>query len=336
LNANFKTSWFILLVSFFPGLGIIFLEKRKLGFTLILIVTLLFCVFLLIPNFITWFIFSVVFIAQMAYAVALATFRSTKVDMKENSNLAKPLPAKFTNRKDIESEIEKSFFTLLGNDEKLISGIIGLKKNTSQFMLVGVTQEHLLFAYYTQFGNLSSVERILKDDVSWVNLVIGERSLFLTIEYESENKLILQIAGGLQKQAKLIADEFPGTWSNESDNFVDRMLTFQKETNRLSSYIVYIICIVIMAIAYILSNGLNQPNKSVLIYLSFSVAFFIMGWPQFISYLKQLKKEPGLTSVNVIASFSVLSSLVFWSISIYNMGVMTISLAKYLHTLKYI
>lgn len=270
----------------------------------------------------------------MAFAIALATIHTTKVDVTENSNLVKPLPKIFTNKNNIDNEIAKSFISLLGNDEKLITGIIGLKKNTAQFMLVGVTEKHLILASYTQFGNLSNVQRILKDDVSWVNLVIGERSLFLTIEYESENKLILQIAGGLQKQAKLIADEFPGTWSNESDNFVDRMLTFQKETNRLSSYIVYIICFVIMAIAFILSNGLNQPNKSVLIYLSFSVAFFIMGWPQFISYLKQLKKEPGLTSVNVIASFSVLSSLVFWSISIYNMGVMTISLAKYLHTLK--
>ena len=323
-----QTNWFAGLASIVPGLGIIILGKKRLGLGITLAVGLLLAIFLYLPNLITWFIFGIAFIAQMAYAVGLTTIQTTKIELTPNSNLSHQLPSKFNDNKTIALEVEKSLSTILGSDEQLTTAIIGLKKDTTQFMFVGVTEEHLILSPCSHAGNPSNPSRILKDDVSWVNLKNGERNLFLTIEYENGKKIDLHLLGKLREQVKLIVDEFPGTSSNE--NFMDEMLSLKKENNRLSANIIYIACFVFMIAVVFLTDGLEQTYKQLVFYLSFSFIFFIMGWPQFITFVRRLKKEPGITSINAIASLSMLSILFLWWISLYTMGIFSIAIVKYL------
>jgi hypothetical protein len=264
----------------------------------------------------------------MAYAVALATIRATKTEITPNSNLAHPLPNKFRDNRSIATEVKKSLSAILGSDEELITAIVGLEKGTAQFIFIGVTQEHLIMSPCSNAGNPSNPKRILKDDVSWVNLKIGERNLLLTIEYENDKKVDLHILGKLREHARLIVDEFPGAWSNE--NIVDELSSFRNESNRLRANIIYTVCIVFIVAVSFLTNGLEQPYKQMAIYLAISLAFFIMGWPQFISLVQRLKNEPGITTTNAIASFSALSTLLLWWFSLYTMGVFLIAVVKYL------
>jgi len=328
MNKITQTNWFIGIVSTVPGLGISLLGKKKLGLGIFFAVGLLFTFFILLPNLITWCIFGIAYIAQMAYGVGLATFRSTKTEITPNSNLAHPLPKKFSDKKSFVPEIKKALSLILGSSEQLTAVIIGLKKGTSQFMYIGVTEEHLIVSKCSHAGNPSDPSRISKDDVSWVNLKIGERNLLLTIEYENGKKLDLQVLGKLQEQAKLIVDEFPGTWSNE--DFMDGISSYKKESNRLGANIVYGLSVALVIAVLFLTDGLEQTYKQMAIYLSVSLALFIMGWPQFISFVRRLKKEPGITSVNAIASLSMLSVLLFWAFTLYTTGILSIAIVKYL------
>ena len=314
-----QTNWFTGLVSIVPGLGIIILGKKRLGLGITLAVGLLLAIFWFLPNLITWFIFGIAFIAQMAYAVGLATIQTTKIEITPNSNLAHPLPNKFNDKKSIVLEVKNSLSTILGSNEQLTTAIIGLKKDTSQFMFIGITQEHLILTQCSHAGNPSNPSRILKNDVSWVNLKIGGRNLFLTIEYENGKEIDLHILGKLREQAKLIVDEFPGTWSNE--NFIDGMSSLKKENNRLSANIIYIVCFAFFLAVLFLTDELEPTYKQLAIYLASSFAFFIMGWPQFISFVRRLKKEPGITTINAIASLSLLPILFLWWFSLYIMGI---------------
>jgi len=328
MNKITQTNWFVGIVSIIPGLGIFLLGKKKLGLGIFFAVGILFAFFGLLPNLITWFIFGIAYIAQMAYGVGLATFRATKIEITPNSNLTHPLPKTFNDKKSIILEVKKSLSTILGSSEQLTTAIIGLKKGTSQFMFIGVTQEHLILSPCSHAGNPSDPSRILKDDVSWVSLKIGERNLLLTIEYENGKKVDLQVLGKLQEQAKLIVDEFPGTWSNE--DFMEGMSSYKKESNRLGANIVYGLSVAFVMAVFFLTDGLEQTYKQMAIYLSVSLALFIVGWPQFISFVRRLKKEPGITSVNAIASLSMLSVLFFWAFTLYTTGVLSIAIVKYL------
>lgn len=327
-NKITQTNWFVGIVSIIPGLGIYLLGRRKLGLGIFLAVGLLFALFGFLPNLITWFIFGIAYITQMAYGVGLVTFQTTKIELTPNSNLAHPLPKKFNDKKSIVLEVQKSLSTILGNNERLTTAIIGLKKGTSQFMFVGVTEEHLILSSCSQAGNPVNPSRIVKDDVSWVSLKLGERNLFLTIEYQNGKKVDLQVLGKLQEQAKLIVDEFPGTWSNE--DLMAGLASYKKESNRLGANIVYGGCIAFVIAVVFLTDGLKQTYKEMAIYLSVSLALFLMGWPQFISFVRRIKKEPGLTSVNAIASLSMLSVLFFWLFTLYTTGILSIAVVKYL------
>ncbi len=328
MTKNTQSNWLIGIVSIIPGLGIFLLGKRRVGLGVFFTIGLPFALFVFWPNLITWFIFGIAYVAQMAYAVGLATIRATKTKITPNSNLANSLPNKFKDKKSIESEVQKSLSTILGNDERVIATIVGLEKGTTQFVFIGVTQEHLIISQCSNAGNPSNPKRILKDDVSWVNLEIGERNLRLTIEYGNEKKVDLHVLGKFREQAKLILDEFPGTWSK--DNFMDGLSAYKKESNRLGANIVYAACIVFVFAMLFLTDGLEQTYKQLALYLSISFALFMMGWPQFINFVRRLKREPGITSVNVIASLSMLSVLFLWSLSLFIAGTFSIAIVKYM------
>jgi hypothetical protein len=323
-----QANWFIWIVSLVPGLGLIVLGKRRQGLYIILAICLFFAVFWLAPNLITWFIFGIAFIAQMAYAVGLATARATKITDTLDSNLAYPIPSRFSDKKQIIAETRKSLSTILGTGEELKAAIIGLDQDTKQFIFVGVTQEHLILSQCSQAGNPTNPQRILIDDVSWVSLEVGERNLLLTIEYNNGKKLTLHILGKLQKQAVLIVDEFPGTWSSKS--FIDGFTTLQKENNRLGANILYGVCIAIMIAAIFLTNNLPRPLNQNAFILIVSLMLFIMVWPQFIGLVRKLKKEPGNTVTNVLASLSAVTVLFFWSFPLFTFGELAISIVKHL------
>lgn len=323
-----QTNWFVGMVSIIPGLGIFLLGKRRIGLGVFFAVGVLFALFGMLPNLLTWFIFGLAYVAQIAYAVGLATILATKSEVTPNSNLAQPLPNRFKDKKSIASEVKNSLSTILGSDEQLMTAIVGLEKGTTQFDFIGVTQEHLIISQCSNAGNPSNPKRILKDDVSWVNLKIGERNLLLTIEYENDRKVDLHILGKLREQTKLIVDEFPGTWSNE--NFMDGLTTYKKENNRLGTNIFYGACIAFMFAVLFLTDGLEQTYKQMAIYLSTSFALFMMSWPQFINFVRRLKKEPGITSVNAIASFSMLSILFLWLFALFVAGTFSIALVQFL------
>jgi hypothetical protein len=210
-----QTNWLIWIISLVPGLGIMVLGKRRVGLSVALAIVLLLGFFWLVPNLITWFLFGIAFIAQMAYAVGLATIRATKVVKTLDSNMAHPLPSRFSDKNQIAIEVQKSLSAILSTGEELSSAIIGLDQTSNHPMFIGVTQEHLILSECSQAGNPINPQRILKDDVSWVNLEIGERNLLLVVEYNREQKLTLHIPGKLRKQTVRIMDEFPGTWSRK-------------------------------------------------------------------------------------------------------------------------
>jgi hypothetical protein len=323
-----QANWFIWIVSLIPGIGLIVLGKRRLGLYITLAICLFFAVFWLAPTLITWFIFGIAFIAQMAYAVGLATVRATKKVDTLDSNLAYPIPSRFSDKKQIIAETRKSLSTILDTGEELKAAIIGLDQDTKQFIFVGVTQEHLILSQCSQAGNPTNPQRILIDDVSWVSLEVGERNILLTIEYNNEKKLTLHILGKLHKQAVLIVDEFPGTWSSKS--FVDGFKSLQKENNRLGANIIYGVCIAIMIAAIFVTTDLPKPLNLNVYILIVSLLFFIMGWPQFIGLVRKLKKEPGITATNVLASLSVVKILFFWSVPLFTFGELAIVVVKYL------
>jgi hypothetical protein len=321
-----QANWFIGITSLIPGLGIILLGKRRLGLYVTLAIGLFLIVFCLAPNLITWFIFGIAFIAQMAYAIGLATIRATKVETTIDSNLAYPMPARFSDKKQIAAEVIKSLSEILGTDEVLKTAIIGMDQDTNHYMFVGVTQAYLILSQCSHAGNPSDPQRIAIGDVSWVNLEIGERNLLLTIEYDGGKKLILHILGKLNKQAVLIVDEFPGTWSSKS--FLDGYKSVQKENNRFSAIIIYVTCIILFAAGAFLTDGLPKPFNQIVLFLITAVLLFIMSWPQFISIVRRLKKEPGITSTNVISFFPMIMVLFLWSFSLFTIGEIIIPIAQ--------
>jgi hypothetical protein len=90
------------------------------------------------------------------------------------------------------------------------------------------------------------------------------------------------------------------------------------------------LCFAFLIAVLFLTDGLEQTYKQMAIYFSVSLALFIMGWPQFISFVRRLKQEPAITSVNTIASLSILPVLFFWSFALYVTGVFSATIAKYL------
>ena len=328
MNKMTQTNWFVGTVSVIPGLGIFLLGRKRMGLGIFFAVGLLFAIFGVFPNFVTWFIFGLAYVAQIAYAVGHATIQTTRTEITPNSNLSHPLPDRFRDKKSIASEVKKSLSTILGSDEHLMTAIVGLEKGTSQFLLIGVTQDHLVISQCSNTGNPSNPKRILKDDVSWVNLKIGERNLLLTIEYENDQKIDLHILGKLREQSKLIVDEFPGTWSNEK--FMEGVSSYKKESNRLGTNIFYVACIVFMFVMIFLTDGLEQTHKQMAIYLTASFVFFMMGWPQFIIFVRRLKREPGITSANAIASLSMLSVLLFWLFALFMACTFSIAFVQFL------
>jgi len=250
-----RVNWFIWIVSFIPGLGLMLLGKRRLGLGIAVAIGLLLTIFWLVPTLTTWYIFGIAFIAQMAYAVGLSTSPVTgNKGVAPNSKLAHKLPDRFSDKKQIVGEVSKSLSTILVSDEHLLGAVIGQKQDSSQYLFIGVTQEYLILSECNDAGNPSNPKRIPKDDVQWISLQIGVRNLVLTIEKEDESKMVLYVPGKLQEQAKLILKEFPGTWEN--DNFVEGILTLQKDGNRSGAIIVYGISIALYVAGLFVTDGL--------------------------------------------------------------------------------
>jgi hypothetical protein len=303
-------NWFIWLASLIPGLGIALLGKRKLGLGVGLGICVLFAIFWFVPHMVTWFIFGIAFIAQMAYAVALATIRTTKSEVTLNSNLAHPLPARFSDPKQIAAEVKKALTPLLSSGERLTTAIIGLQTGTSQYMLVGVTQEHLIIATCSPAGNPTDVQYIEKADVTWVSLLMGMRNLFFEIKYAEDKVLTLHVSGKLRTQAKLIVDEYPGTWSEDTSQF--DISSLQKEQLRPNTIIVGVICIVLVFAVLFLSIGLKKTDQLIVVELAFSAGLFVFVWPYFINFVRRLKKDPVITSTNMVASIYMLGVIIAW------------------------
>lgn len=323
------------MVSFVPGLGIVILGKRNLGLSVTLVVTLLFALFWFVPTMITWFIFGIAVIAQMAFAVGLTTIRNTASTISVDSKLAHPLPAKFSDKKQIAPEVMISLSSILRSGEQLKTAIVGLQQDSSQFMFVGVTQEYLVLAQCNQSGNPSDLYHILNDDVTWVSLRIAKHILFLTIKYESGKILTLHVPATLKKQARLIVNEFPGTWSEEipgrwSNEPTEGFWSILKERYFSSEIIFAVLGIAILFGLMYLTTDLEQPYKAIVLQLAGSMLFFLTGWPQFVSLARQFKKEPGITFDNVFASFYILAILFIWSFSLYLAGMGTIVLVKFI------
>ena len=110
-----QNNW-VWLVSFLPGIGILLLGKQLIGASIFLVTCFLIGIFLVFPNMLTWFLFGIVFIAQMAYAIGLST-----VQQKNNSEgYSKPN----SNNDLAENNIGKS-----RTEDTLLSDFVSLYKD---------------------------------------------------------------------------------------------------------------------------------------------------------------------------------------------------------------
>lgn len=72
MKTSQREIWLTGIASLIPGLGLIAYGKKTQGIIVLVVTGILLGNFLLFPFMITWYLFGVVFIAQLAYAVALA------------------------------------------------------------------------------------------------------------------------------------------------------------------------------------------------------------------------------------------------------------------------
>ncbi len=312
----------------------ILVGEKTLGLSTMLIVFLLLVIFWLFPSLVTWYIVGVIYIAQMAYAVAKATIHKTKETYREitpNSNLAQKLPEKFSDKKQLAKQVYQSLSTIVNNDDHLIAAVVGLKLNTSRFIFVGATNNHLILADCNQSGNPVKPRLIQNGHVEWLDIKLGERNLILTIEEESGKIIPLHIPGKLREQAKALLENVPGTWATE--NPIEDLVSLHTQEFRSGAVIVYGISFIIFIIAMLQTDNMQQPYQRIAEDLIWLILLFVFGWPPFVYLVRRFVKEPGITSVNVFASFSGIGIASLWLMTIHFTGVIVVALVKYIQSL---
>jgi hypothetical protein len=302
-------NWFIWLASLIPGLGIALLGKRKLGLGVGLVICVLFAIFWFVPHIVTWFIFGIAFIAQMTYAVAVVTIRATKSEISLKSHLLNPLPASFS-QKHIEDQALNALAPLLSGDQELTTAIAGLQKDTSQHRLVGLTQDHLILAACSPDGSPTEAHFILRADVTGINLLIGGQNMLLTIKYGDEKVVTLYVLKKLRQPAILIVEELSGKWMDDVN--LGEAFTYIKELFRPGTIIVFLICLVLALAMTEPPAGLTEADQKAWGNICFSLGLYIASWPYIIIFIRWVKKDRGLSSVNAFIAFFIVGIILLW------------------------
>lgn len=324
MKASNRDSWIIGIASLIPGLGLISLGRNKQGVSILFIAGFFFVFFFLLPTMVTWFVFGGIFMAQLAYAVALATKVSGNNRTSPNANLSQKIPSRFSNKRQMAEQVKLVLSSVLESNELLRTAVIGLNMETMRHTFIGVTDEHLIVAECNRGGSPYNLNRIQKEEVHWVNLQIGERNSLFKIEYQKKPEISLHVPGTLRSEVKYFMEEFPGQWADIDFNEALRSVT--TDEYRREALIVYGGCIFLGSVSLFLLDGLNWANSLVL-----ALCFFVAGWPQFISFVRRLKKETGITLANMLSSFSTITTLILWFLSLSVSGPIAIAIVKTLH-----
>ena len=310
-----NTNWFVGIASLIPGLGLYLLDKPQLAIIILGLMLLLFAIFWLFPSMITWFVFSITYLVQMAYSVALAT--SLDKDEEPNFPLIREVPKKFL----VFTEIVKALKPFLDSDESLISAIVG--KLDKQMVFVAVSDKDLLITNCSDSGSVSRIRRFPKEDIKWASCKIGEANTELSFEFEKDKTQNIILPSKMADQSKRIVNEFPGTWDREN-SFLDGVHKVQKEQNRPVVFITSLLLFAFLALCMYFgdwySKSVPEEYRQAVIKASalfpFSISFFVIGWFPFIAYVKQIKRERYITWTNVILSVSMLQVLFVWFFSL--------------------
>ncbi len=320
-----ESNWFIWALSFFPGMGLVRLGKNRSGWGAATLVFLLLALFWFVPNLFTWFLLGATFIAQMAYAVALATrsalAHTSEAHTKERSG---KLPERFADKKRIVDEVRASFSQILGSDEQLQAAIVGHKHDSSRLMFVGVTQQHLVIADCSAAGNPANARRIANDEIKWVNLYLGMARSSISIETEFGQKFGLDYPDKLNDQAKLILKEYPGTWT--SNAAVDRLAEDQEKAEKREENWVVFVALGFFILSAILMIRLETASFFTSMELSGGIFFFIAGWPRFFKLVRDYERDREGKYRVISAVLAGLQPALYWMFSIVFFGLGAIEL----------
>jgi hypothetical protein len=325
--------WLVGGLSLIPGAGMMIIGKKELGLMTLLGVSALFLIFLFQPNLLTWFLFVLAFLAQMAYAIAVVTWRTTPLDEETHIQQSLPLPKRFQNKRTMGDEVYEALENVLERDEELESAVVGACMEKKQLMFAGITEHQLLLANCSASGKAQGIQRVGREDVRWVVWHKGGRYQRLSIDLESGERYTLLVSKALNIEAGLIFEAFPGTQSEEDiqSKFTGGHIPRKNLGWKLNLpfFLVLIACFALMA--YFRSIGMGSAAiEEVAKFMMGAVIVwvFLISWVFFAGTVQQLKKEPGLSFVNVILWSRFLRVLVLWGGAFYLVGISVIRMVK--------
>lgn len=300
---------FAILFASIPGLTVWLFGKRRCAASIVL--AFLFAVVLLVvfPSMAAWYILSGIYIGQMVYSAGLSILQlpvSEKPKIVPDARLAVPLPERWKKTRQIDQEVLSALSRASGPDSRLISAILALEPSTSQYKYFGVTENHLIMADCTFSGNVANISYRDKNEVAWVNLEIGKHICQMTIRFEEEQtpSLTLQIPGKLQKSAIAFLKEFPGIWEPYGADYAHDYYrrADRKFKNTLEYTLNYVltgaICFGLIILSFRLPG--QDPIGALLKILPLAAACYIFGWPGFIEFLQEIKKETAITLIGIL------------------------------------
>ena len=226
LKKRLFTPTIAILFSIIPGLTFWIFYKRRQAAILWIALALTVICFILIPSLIIWYLICILYLGQMIYSARLAVWQRSAEGAQNksiNANLAIPLPMRFKNSRQLDQAVSIISARAIRPDHDLVTNILGLDQDSTQYKFYIVTENDLIIADCTDRGELQISIRISKAEVAWVSLMVAERNCLMTIRYEEDHysPVTLHIPGKLKKQAIQFVNEFPGTWySDPSSNEV--------------------------------------------------------------------------------------------------------------------
>jgi hypothetical protein len=325
--------WFVGVLSLIPGAGMMAVGKKELGLMTLLGVCALFLIFLFQPNLFTWFLFVLAFLAQMAYAIAVVTWRTTPLDEATQIQQALPLPKRFQNRRTMGDEVYEALEKVLERDEELESAVVGPCIETKRLMFAGITETHLLLASCSARGKAQDVQRIGREAVRWVVWHKGGQFQQLSIDLESGERYTLLVSIALNIEAGLIFEAFPGTQSEKDirTTFTQGHIFLKSVMWKLTLPFVLVTIAYFALMAYFRSIGMGSAAIEVVSNFmigAFGVWLFLISWLLFAETVHFVKKEPGISFVSVILWIRFLRVLAMWFWLFYALWISVIPLLK--------
>jgi hypothetical protein len=320
--------WFVGVLSLIPGAGMIAIGKKELGLMTLLGVSALFLIFLFQPNLFTWFLFVLAFLAQMAYAIATVTWRTTPLDEATQVQQALPLPKQFQNH-----EVYEALEEMLEWDEELESAVVGPCMETKRLMFSGITEKHLVLASCSTRGKAEDVQRVGREAVRWVKWHEGGQSQQLSIDLESGERYTLLVSKALKIEAELIFEAFPGTKSEEDiwSKFSEGYMSPKNVVWKLHLPFILVLVGGYATLSYFRSIGVDPEALELMGGLLLGAAgvwIFLLSWVFFAGTVQLLKKEPGINYLSVILLIRFLRVLAMWGVMFYFVGILAIPMLK--------